>query len=259
MIDRVLYAISGLVYVFLFMPIVALVIVSFNSASLTSLPINGLSLRWYEAFWNNRGAWDALGTSFTIAIVAAIFATILGGLASYGLVRLSFPAKRLFQSLIIVPIVIPHLVFGIDLLLFFKSIGISTSGLTICIAHTVLAFPFAVMLISTSLSGFNPALEEAAMDLGANQRRTFFRVTLPLIAPGVISAVLVAFTISFDEFVVTFFVSGKGVITLPLFLYSELRFSVTPEINAISTVVLAISLVVIGSTHWLQSRIKRRN
>ena len=253
-----LHVIAGLAYVFLFMPIISLVIVSFNSASLTSLPIAGVSLRWYEAFWENRAAWHALGTSFTVAIVAAIFATILGLFAAYALVRLSFPAKRLLQSIIIVPIIIPHLVFGIDLLLFFKSIGISPSGLTVCIAHVVLAFPFAVMLISTSLSGFNPTLEEAAKDLGANERRTFFRVTLPLIAPGVISAALVSFTISFDEFVVTFFVSGKGVVTLPLFLYSELRFSVTPEINAISTVVLAISLVVIGATQWTQSRLKAK-
>ena len=114
------------------------------------------------------------------------------------------------------------------------------------------------MLISTSLSGFNPTLEDAAQDLGANERRTVFRVTLPLIAPGVVSAILVSFTVSFDEFVVSFFVSGKGVVTLPLFLYSELRFSVTPEINAISTFVLIISVLVIGLMQWLQRRVGQR-
>ncbi len=254
---RSLHIISGLVYIFLFLPIVSLVIVSFNSASLTSLPIDGLSLRWYEAFFNNRGAWSALGTSLAVALVAAVVTTILGLMAAYGLVRLRFQGKRLLQALIVLPIIVPHLVFGIDLLLFFKAIGISPNAFTVCIAHIVLAFPFAVMLISTSLSGFNPTLEEAAKDLGANERRTFFRVTLPLIAPGVISAILVSFTVSFDEFVVSFFVSGKGVVTLPLFLYSELRFSVTPEINAISTFVLAISVLVIGVMQWLQGRIVR--
>ena len=255
--SKLLHIIAGLVYIFLFMPIISLVIVSFNSASLTSLPIDGLSLRWYEAFFHNRAAWAALGTSVSVALVTAVVATILGLMASYGLVRLQFRGKRLIQALIVLPIIAPHLVFGIDLLLFFHAMGISPNAFTVCIAHIVLAFPFAVMLISTSLSGFNPTLEDAAQDLGANERRTFFRVTLPLIAPGVISAILVAFTVSFDEFVVSFFVSGKGVVTLPLFLYSELRFSVTPEINAISTFVLTISVLVIGIMQWLQSRFRR--
>ncbi len=252
---RTLHITSGLIYIFLFLPIISLIIVSFNSASLTSLPIDGLSLRWYEAFLDNRSAWAALGTSLGVALVAAVVTTVLGVMAAYGLVRLKFPGKRLLQALIVLPIIVPHLVFGIDLLLFFKAIGISPNAFTVCIAHIVLAFPFAVMLISTSLSGFDPTLEDAAQDLGANERRTFFRVTLPLIAPGVISAILVSFTVSFDEFVVSFFVSGKGVVTLPLFLYSELRFSVTPEINAISTFVLAISVLVIGMMQWLQGRV----
>lgn len=255
--SKLLHIIAGLVYIFLFMPIISLVIVSFNSASLTSLPIDGLSLRWYEAFFHNRAAWAALGTSVGVALVTAVVATILGLMAAYGLVRLQFQGKRLIQALILLPIIAPHLVFGIDLLLFFSAMGISPNAFTVCIAHIVLAFPFAVMLISTSLSGFNPTLEDAAQDLGANERRTFFRVTLPLIAPGVISAILVSFTVSFDEFVVSFFVSGKGVVTLPLFLYSELRFSVTPEINAISTFVLTISVLVIVIMQWLQGRFGR--
>ena len=255
--SKLLHIIAGLVYIFLFMPIISLVIVSFNSASLTSLPIDGLSLRWYEAFFHNRAAWAALSTSVSVALATAVVATILGLMAAYGLVRLQFRGKRLIQALIVLPIIAPHLVFGIDLLLFFHAIGISPNAFTVCIAHIVLAFPFTVMLISTSLSGFDPTLEDAAQDLGANERRTFFRVTLPLIAPGVISAILVAFTVSFDEFVVSFFVSGKGVVTLPLFLYSELRFSVTPEINAISTFVLTISVLVIGIMQWLQGRFRR--
>ena len=254
----VLHGVSGLAYVFLFLPIVSLIIVSFNSASLTSLPIDGWSLRWYEAFFDNRAAWAALGTSLGVALACAVVTTILGLMAAYGLVRIRFPGKRLLQALIVLPIIVPHLVFGIDLLLFFKAIGISPNAFTVCIAHIVLAFPFAVLLISTSLSGFDPTLEDAAQDLGANEHRTFFRVTLPLIAPGVVSAILVSFTVSFDEFVVSFFVSGKGVVTLPLFLYSELRFSVTPEINAISTFVLAISVLVIGLMQWLQGRMGRR-
>ena len=253
-----LHGVSGLIYVFLFLPIVSLIIVSFNSASLTSLPIDGWSLRWYEAFFDNRAAWAALGTSLGVALTCAVATTILGLMAAYGLVRFQFRGKRLLQALIVLPIIVPHLVFGIDLLLFFKAIGISPNAFTVCIAHIVLAFPFAVMLIATSLSGFNPTLEDAAQDLGANERRTFFRVTLPLIAPGVVSAILVSFTVSFDEFVVSFFVSGKGVVTLPLFLYSELRFSVTPEINAISTFVLVISVLVIGLMQWLQGRVGQR-
>ena len=190
---------------------------------------------------------------------SALSCIVVVTVAAYGLVRFKFRGKRLLQTLIVLPIIVPHLVFGIDLLLFFKAIGISPNAFTVCIAHIVLAFPFAVMLISTSLSGFNPTLEDAAQDLGANERRTFFRVTLPLIAPGVVSAILVSFTVSFDEFAVSFFVSGKGVVTLPLFLYSELRFSVTPEINAISTFVLVISVLVIGLMQWLQGRVSQRS
>jgi spermidine/putrescine transport system permease protein len=255
----ILHIIAGLTYIFLFMPIISLVLLSFNQGALTSFPMAGFSLRWYEVFWNNRGAWAALRTSVLVAVVTSIATTVLATLAAIGLVRLSFKGKGLLQSLLMLPIVIPHLVFGINLLMFFKFINLAPSVITVATAHIVLALPFAVMLISTSLSGLDVKLEEAAKDLGASEWRTFRRVVLPLIAPGIISAAMIAFTISFDEFVLTFFVSGRGLITLPLYLYSEIRFQVTPEVNAISTVVLGISLIFIGLTQWAHTAMRARH
>lgn len=249
----IFHLLAGLVYLYLFLPIVVLVMMSFTGGSLTSFPPQGFSLQWYASFWQNRAAWDALQTSVLIALFNALLTVILGVLAAYGLVRFDFPGKKVLQSLIFLPIIVPGIVFGIALLLYFHFIGLPSSIYTVTISHMVRALPFSVMLISTSLTGFNPSLEEAAKDLGAGEFSTFWKITLPLIMPGVISAALVSFTVSFDEFVITFFVSGQGVITLPLFLYSEIRFMVTPEINAISTVVLAISLLMVLLLQVVQS------
>jgi spermidine/putrescine transport system permease protein len=185
---------------------------------------------------------------------------IIGTLAGYGLVRFEFPGKKIIQTFVFMPMVIPVIVFGISLLIFFRSIGLESGITTITMAHMVRSLPFAVMIISTSLTGFDPTLEEAAADLGASEFNTFRKIVLPLITPGLIGAALISFTISFDEFVVTFFVAGSGIRTLPLFLYSQIRFDVTPKINAISAFVLTVSIVMVFFVHFLRERnIRRRS
>jgi spermidine/putrescine transport system permease protein len=243
--------ISILVYVFIFLPIVILVIMSFSSGALTSFPPSGFTLQWYEQFLNNRDAWSSLRTSIVIALINAVLTVFIGTMAAYGLVRFEFPGKKLLQSFVFLPMVIPVVVFGIAMLIFFRKIGLESGMFTVIIAHISRSLPYAVMMISTSLTGFDPTLEEAASDLGAGEYRIFRRVVLPLIAPGLIGAALISFTISFDEFVVTFFVAGSGVQTLPLYLYSLIRFTITPEINAISTFVLFVSLILVFTVQFL--------
>jgi spermidine/putrescine transport system permease protein len=246
MVKYLLGLISILVYVFIFLPIVILILMSFSSGALSSFPPEGFTIQWYQKFAGNRAAWDALKVSVTIAILNALLTVFVGTLAAYSLVRFSFRLKKVIQTLVFMPMVIPVVVFGISLLLFFRGIGLEPGILTVTLSHMVRSLPFAVMIISTSLTGFDPTLEEAAADLGANEFSIFRRVILPLILPGLIGAALISFTISFDEFVVTFFVAGGGIRTLPLYLYSKIRFTITPEINAGPVEVVSYSTSRIG-------------
>jgi spermidine/putrescine transport system permease protein len=235
--------ISILVYVFIFLPIVILVMMSFSSGKLTSFPPEGFTLTWYQEFMHNRYAWSSLAMSVVVALFSALLTVIIGTMAAYGLVRFDFPGKKLLQAFVFMPIVIPIVVSGIAMLIFFRKIGLESGIITVTIAHISRSLPYAVMIISSSLIGFDTRLEEAAADLGAGEFNTFRKIVLPLIAPGLIGAALISFTVSFDEFVVTFFVAGGGIQTLPLYLYSQIRFAITPEINAISTFVLAVSMI----------------
>jgi spermidine/putrescine transport system permease protein len=241
----VLRAFFVLVVAFLYAPIVILVIFSFNDSQLPSFPLSGFTLHWYRQFLSNADLRAALETSAIIAAISSIGAVLLGILASIALVRRRFRAKAPVSAMLLSPLVIPYVVFGISLLLFFHAAGIPRSILTVVIGHVVISLPYTILVLMPRLQQIDVSLEEAAYDLGASRLRTFRSITLPLLLPAVLSAFLIAFTTSFDEYAVASFVVGTRV-TFPIYLYSALRFpNQLPQVIAVAVVVITISLVVV--------------
>jgi spermidine/putrescine transport system permease protein len=241
----VLRAFFALVVLFLYAPIAILVIFSFNNSQLPSFPLSGFTWRWYHQFLVNTDLRAALETSAIVAAISSAGAVLLGILASIALVRRRFRGKAPVSALLLSPLVIPYVVFGISLLLFFHSVGISRSLLTIVIGHVVITLPYTILVLMPRLQQIDVSLEEAAYDLGASRLRTFRSITLPLLLPAVVSAFLIAFTTSFDEYAVASFVVGPR-ITFPIYLYSALRFpNQLPQVIAVAVVVITISLIVV--------------
>ncbi len=260
-------------YFFLWAPILLLVIFSFNSSRSVST-WRGFTFQWYQNIFNDVVGTEArfstgimlnsLGNSLIIAFAATIIATTIGTMVALSLVRGNYPGKRFLDGLLFLPVVIPEITQGISLLIFFNlifSFAQNQMGITprpgfgtIIIGHVAFNISYVAIVVRARLADMNPRLEEAARDLGANEWRTFWRVTFPLILPGIISGALLAFTLSLDDFVITFFLSGVGTTTLPVFVYGLLKLTVTPEINAISTLILLASTVLIGISLLLQGR-----
>jgi len=245
---RVLRLFFFLVVVFLYAPIVILLIFSFNNAAVPTFPLSGFTLHWYHQFLVNVDLRAALETSAIIAVLSSLGAVVLGILASIALTRRRFRGKAAVSALLLSPLVIPYVVFGISLLLLFHQLGVPRSLVTVVIGHIVITLPYTILVIVPRLSQIDVSLEEAAFDLGASRLRTFRSITLPLILPAVVSAFLIAFTTSFDEYAVASFVVGTRV-TFPIYLYSALRFpNQLPQVIAVAVVVLLVSLtVVIGA------------
>jgi putrescine transport system permease protein len=224
---------------FLYLPIVILVIYSFNESRLVTI-WSGWSLRWYVELWHDAAMLDAASVSLRIALVSASAATVLGTLAALALTRRRFAGKLLFTGMIYAPLVMPEVITGLSLLLLFVAVGLDRGFWTIAIAHTTLTMCFVAVIVQSRLVTFDRSLEEAAMDLGCPPLRTFLTVTLPLILPAVVSGWMLAFALSLDDLVIASFVTGPGATTLPIRIYSEVRLGVKPEINAICTVLLAV-------------------
>ena len=242
---RALRVFFAFVVVFLYAPIVILLIFSFNNSEIPSFPLSGFTFHWYRAFLSNSDLRGALETSAVIAALSSVGAVVLGVLASIALVRRRFPAKSAVSALLLSPLVIPYVVFGISLLLLFHTIGVPRSLLTVVIGHIVISVPYTLLVLVPRLNQIDVSLEEAAFDLGASRLRTFRSITLPLILPAILSAFLIAFTTSFDEYAVASFVVGTRA-TFPIYLYSALRFpSQLPQVIAVAVVVIAASLFVV--------------
>lgn len=237
----VLRVFAAIVYIFLFAPIIVVALTSFNPTGRATIP-ESFTTRWYSDLMEDDQLISALWTSIQIAIGTALIASILGLLAAYGLSRFQFPGRGTLQGLYYLPMLVPAVVSGVSLLIWFNKIGLQGGYFTILIAHVIFALPFTLTIILTSFAGFDTRLEEAAQDLGATPFRTFRYITLPLVMPGVVGGALIAFTLSFDEFVLTFFVAGGGVQTLPLVIYNRIRYLLSPEINAIATIVMGMSI-----------------
>jgi spermidine/putrescine transport system permease protein len=242
-----LRALFVLVVLFLYLPIAILLIFSFNDSELPSFPLSGFTLRWYREFATNPDLRAALETSVVVAALSSVGAVLLGVLVSVALVRRRFAGKVAFSALVLSPLVIPYVVFGISLLLFFHAVGIPRSLLTIVIGHIVITLPYTILVLVPRLTQIDVNLEEAAYDLGAGPFQTFRWVVLPLILPAVVSAWLIAFTTSFDEYAVASFVVGTRA-TFPIYLYGALRFpSRLPQVIAVAVVVMILSLIVVVS------------
>ncbi len=234
-------------FAFLYLPILILVVYSFNASKLVTV-WGGFSTEWYAALFRNKALMDAAGVTFRVGIVSATIATILGTMAAVALVRVPrFTGKGLFTGLLYAPIVMPEVITGLSLLLLFVAIDLDRGFWSVTIAHVTFAMCYVAVVVRSRLSTFDRSLEEAAADLGATPLRAFFSVTLPLIAPAVAAGWLLAFTLSIDDLVLASFTSGPGATTLPMRIYGQVRLGVTPEINAISTLMIgAVALVVIA-------------
>jgi spermidine/putrescine transport system permease protein len=244
---RVLRVFFGAVVAFLYAPIAILLIFSFNDSELPSFPLSGFTLRWYDQFLHNADLRSAIATSAMVAALSSIAAVLLGVLASIALVRRRFRGKAVVSALLLSPLVIPYVVFGISLLLFFHAAGISRSMFTVIIGHIVITLPYTILVLVPRLVQIDVSLEEAAHDLGAGHFQTYRLIVLPLIAPALVSALLIAFTTSFDEYAVASFVVGTSA-TFPIYLYGALRFpSRLPQVIAVAVVVMVLSLAVVVS------------
>jgi len=236
--------ITGITYLFLFLPIIILIAYSFNAGH--SMAIwKGFSFNWYGELFQDRYIGSALKNSLIVAVSAASLSTMLGTMAALVLVRQQFRGKDLFSTLMLSPLVLPEIVLGIAFLVFMVFLNIQLSYFTLIMGHILLTLPYSTLIMRTSTAGLDASLEEAAADLGADERRVFRYVTLPLLMPGVVSAFLLTFTVSLDDFVVSMFAAGVGNTTLPLQIYSMLKLGITPEINALGTVLVLFNLVLI--------------
>jgi putrescine transport system permease protein len=225
---------------FLYLPILILVIYSFNASRLVTV-WGGWSTRWYASLLDNEAMLDAAWISLRIAFLSACAATVLGTLAALALVRAGrFRGRLLFSGLVYAPLVMPEVITGLALLLLFVAIEIERGFWTVTIAHTTLTMCFVTVIVQARLLGFDRSLEEAAMDLGCPPLRTFMTVTLPLIAPAIAAGWVLAFMLSLDDLVIANFVTGPGATTLPIRIYSEVRLGVKPEINAICTIIIGV-------------------
>jgi spermidine/putrescine transport system permease protein len=242
---RLLRIFFFLLVTFLYAPIAILLIFSFNDSAIPSFPLSGFTTQWYRDFATNPDLKGALVTSALVAVMSSAVAVLLGVLAAIALVRRRIFGKSVVSALLLAPLVIPYIVFGVSLLLFFHAAGIPRSLLTVVIGHIVISLPYTILVLVPRLTQIDVNLEEAAYDLGAGPFRTFGWIVLPLILPAVLSAFLIAFTTSFDEYAVASFVVGTRQ-TFPIYLYSALRFpSRLPQVIAVAVVVLIVSLVVV--------------
>lgn len=235
---------SILIYLFLYIPILVLIIFSFNDSKLNAT-WTGFSLKWYVSLFSNVSLMEALKNSFIVAFSSTAISVVLGTITAIGMYKYKFKGKSLIDGMLFVPLIIPEIVMGIAMLVFFSQVKIPLGLWTLIIAHATFSVSYVVVTIRTRLDGFDKSMEEAAMDLGATPMQTFFKVTLPIIAPGIISGGLLAFTLSLDDVIVSFFVAGPGSNTLPLKVFSMVKFGVTPEINALSTILIVVTLLVV--------------
>jgi putrescine transport system permease protein len=245
-------------FAFLYIPILLLVIYSFNESKLVTV-WGGWSTKWYASLLDNQGLKDAAWVTIRVAVISSTIATILGTLAAITLVRMGrFRGRTLFSGMIFAPLVMPDVITGLSLLLLFVALGFDRGFWTITLAHITFSMCYAAVVVQARLQDFDKSVEEAAMDLGATPINTFFQVTLPIIAPSVISAWLLAFTLSLDDLVIASFATGPGATTLPMKIYSQVRLGVTPEINAISTILIGIVTVgVLGAAYFTKRQTER--
>lgn len=252
-------AVLALGFGFLYAPIALVVLYSFNASRLVTV-WGGFSTRWYEALLGNEALIASAWVSLRVALASAALATMLGTMAAFALARYGrFRGRTIFAGMLYAPLVMPEVIIGLSLLLLFVGLGVDRGFWTIVAGHTTLGLCFVAVVVQARLADFDRSLEEAAMDLGATPAAAFRRITLPLIAPAMTAGFLLAFTLSLDDFVIASFTSGPGSTTLPMRIYSQVRLGVTPEVNAISTLLIAtVGLVLLAAAAVVRLREPRR-
>lgn len=241
---RALGAAAACVVAFLYLPIVVLIVFSFNDNQVTTLPLRAFTLHWYESAFANQDLLRALGNSLYVAVAATLICVAFGVPAAIALDRVEFPGKTVFRRAVLLPLVLPGLITGISMLNLFRVVGFDLSLKTVILGHGTALISVVVTQVFARLQRFNRRLEEASDDLGARPWQTFRFITLPNIRSAIVGSALISFTLSFDEIPVTFFLTGREN-TLPMYIYSTLRRGITPEINAIGTIIVVVSLAVI--------------
>ena len=233
-----------LVYLFIFAPVAVVVLLSFNASQFGTFPMEGVSFRWFVELWNNDAIMRAFRTSLLLGALTSIVSTTMGIMASLAMVRYDFPGKRLVSTALVAPILIPEVVLAVGLLLFLRWLSVPKSFLLLLLGHVIFTLPFVVLVVQARLVGIRKEFEDAAMSLGATRLQTFFSVTLPLMMPAVLAGMLFSFTISFDDITGTLFWKPGGVETVPTQIFAMLRNSISPEINALGTVMVIVTVAV---------------
>jgi len=246
--SRICLTITVLVFIFLYVPIILLMVNSFNDSKYATV-WTGFTLKWYTALFSEPDLWEAFINSMIIGISSTVTSLIIGSLAAFTVFRYRSRLQSLHFGLIYAPLILPDILLGISLLMLFVVWNVKLGLFTIYIAHTTFCISYVTMLMISKLQHFDLTLVEAAHDLGAGTYQTFKKVVLPLITPGLIAAALLSFTLSIDDFVITFFVAGEGATTLPLYIYSMIKYGSTPVINALSTLILLATFLLVIVYH----------
>ena len=247
-VKRVSIAFCTAVYLFLFLPIFVVVANSFNAT--TSKPYlswKGFTLDWYVKLWDNTALLSSFGNTMIIAVLSTILSTVIGTLAAVGIYRYKFKGKGMINGLLYIPVVIPEIVIGIALLTIFSNVNIPRGMLTLILSHVSFCVPYVIFNVRARLSGYDNSIEEASMDLGANRLVTFFEITLPVLAPGIAGGALLAFTLSIDDVIISYFVNGQTK-TYPLKVMESIKSGVSPDVNALSTLILLGTIVLVFLT-----------
>jgi spermidine/putrescine transport system permease protein len=248
------------VYLFMFLPVAVVVLLSFNASEFGAFPMDGFSFRWFVELWNNDAIVRAFRVSLLLGALTAVISTTIGVMAALALVRYNFPGKNALTTMLIAPILIPEVVLAVALLLFLRFLNMPKSFPLLLFGHVIFTLPFVLLVVQARLVGIRRDYEEAAMSLGAGPIQTFFQITFPLLMPAIFAGLLFAFTISFDDITGTMFWKPGGVETVPTQIFAMLRNSISPEINALGTVmiVMTVALPLIGMGIARQMAISRR-
>ena len=232
----------GLVLLFLYLPIFVLIVFSFNDTKLNIL-FEGFTLKWYSALFENRTLLEVFKNTLVVAVISTLISTVIGTISAFGLSRYDFFGKKLINSLLYIPIVMPDIVIGISLLAIYTLMRFNLGMFTLILAHISFSIPYVLVSVRSTLEGMNPYLEEASSDLGASGLQTFFRVTLPSVAPGIFSGALLVFTLSMDDVVISYFTAGPDAVTLPQYIYSMIKSGISPDVNALFSLMLLVTMI----------------
>jgi len=249
--NRPLQVYAVIFLIFLYVPVLFLPLFSFNDSIYVRFPIEGFTVKWYGELMNRQPVWDALMNSIKVGMATAAFSTTLGIFAAKAITRYRIPGKAPLVGFIMLPLVVPGIIFGVALLVLMSQIGVPLSLYTVTVGHVIICLPFSIATLLPRFEGFDASIEEASADLGENGWWTFWRVTFPMVFPGILASLLLTFTVSFDEFIMAFFLTGTDP-TLPMYIWSQLRFPQEfPSVLALSSIIIIVSFVIVFAGQWI--------